>query len=382
LRKTWVLLSAVVMSFAFCSHALAQCESLTKWGIWEVRDNSVDETVAMSYINWLYQMQFESAASAHSATTSLSGMFEGVWADLNLKSDDRSWSEFRKELESLEKRQHYARKISSSHIKTASQQVLNTVRACLEREGVHAWIQTTNDVKKFYLRITYHPIGTPPLPVVDNFDVPDGVSCTPKLSKRRQIKPGTLNVLCTRSDVGQPVTVNLNTDPSIVGDYDLSLPAIKPVVIVPPPSPLPSKTRHTRLYKTLYTTKKVKLDSGMVIGEFDLPPCPASQVTTNPSYKWGEVTCQTQYIGDSVVESDSGSLIFVATVPATGVTTGAVHNNAPATPIGYLLAQPRSAADVPLYRGNILNCNAGMVVTADGYGGCSTTLIGYVMAPD
>lgn len=375
-------LSMVVLVTLSANSVLAQCADMMKWGIWEVRDNSSDSTVATSYINWLYHKQFSSEEEAHSATTSLSAGMEPIWLKLDQSRSDKSWKQFMDELQTYERRDFYSRALASSHITTASADLLRTVRECMNQHGVQAWIQSAKDPKVFWLRISFRPSGSQSA-WVDDFSKSAGVECSPLLKKGSKIKPGVLNVMCTRKTLGSPAALNLNTDPSIVGEYDLSLPA------VPPPCQGdecgPKKeialTSHTKLYTTRRTETFGEVE---VLGQkirYSRGVCPASLITSQPSFSYNGATCDLQYIGDTVVEPQT-VMIYTASVPVGSLTTNPNHNNAATTPSGYLLAAPRRAADVAVYSGTVAMCNGAMVGTSDSLMGCGTRLVGYVKSPD
>jgi hypothetical protein len=104
----------------------------------------------------------------------------------------------------------------------------NLLTSCVNRGGLHAFIEIGADNEHFYFGMVYHPIGIVTSSRVSSFVVsPSTVSCSPSISEGFIITPSTTRLLCTR-DAKVAVNLLLNADSDLRPDTPLSLPSVKP----------------------------------------------------------------------------------------------------------------------------------------------------------
>lgn len=153
-------LLSLLVTVLFGTNALAACESLFEYGIYDVEGNTSETERAASFREWICQREFPAKADAAKfvAITSLPADVLPVKYGLNNSEADfkESYGAFcaDRDMNSPLNRD------LSRNLQKINGKMLDRFNACVSKDGLHAWIKQTKEPGRFYLNFLHrNPSG-------------------------------------------------------------------------------------------------------------------------------------------------------------------------------------------------------------------------------
>lgn len=227
------VVSAIVLAIACTSPARGQdCDEVLHHGIYDFHHKAVDLNMTKSYMSWFCSEQFKNEKETNDFGASVGFPFKGIPVKLGFNSNSGNWSDWYSKtcdgFTSDESLQIKAR----DQLDTINSRVIDAWEKCIGTDGLHVWIERTDDLKVFHIGAKWTPPDPETHPTtVASLRTDKWVICRPnkKVIKHQFNGP----IRCDRTDVLQPATITVEAMPGpIVGGGVLSLagePAAGPV---------------------------------------------------------------------------------------------------------------------------------------------------------
>ena len=199
-------LISMLATFVICTNALAMCESLFEYGIYDVDGKTDDADRAASFREWICQRQFPGKADAAkfvAATGIPTEVLPEKFGPNDSETDFKdSYAAFcaDKDMNSPLNRD------LSRDLKKINEKMLGSFNACLARDGLHAWIRQTKEPGRFYLNFLYRKPDSRSKPAsiititrfnvaCDSLSLPFDLAATEKSFFCTRIDPTSLSTL-------------------------------------------------------------------------------------------------------------------------------------------------------------------------------------------
>lgn len=253
-------LSAVVFLSLSATFANAQdCSVYLSRGIYDWHSSSDALASSSSYSQWFCDQKFSRAQDADSFGATVGFPFKGLPVALGFDEASQSYSSWQSDFCSSTKTNQTLLSNVRDFLKTINQGIVNAVGECLKSDGLHVWLERTDDPKTFLFAGRYNsPIPRDfPSTKITQFDTGPNVKCT---EKPKTIGKSEWRTRCSRENEAAVVLV-VTTDPGpIVGGGTLFL------------SPLEKHCQKTYVDGLPYTTqddtrvtKKVRCPEGQTV---------------------------------------------------------------------------------------------------------------------
>lgn len=238
--------------------AFSDC-NISKYGLYDTRSEASDTERTQSFHTWFCQNNFESYGEAKKGGASI-----GV-GDLNIGYDEdrQNWKEFKSSYCNENTFNSTFRERTQEFVRTINPGVVETIRECLLREGLHARIELGSRPEVFRFFTIYRADSAKGFQTIKSF-FSDGAKCRQSDRPGDTLKPGDkidgagVELLCTRTPKGinEGVDVIFAASRKVLWDTPKSLARIVDPRSFspqqPPPNPCTSATQVvTALYKQL-----------------------------------------------------------------------------------------------------------------------------------
>lgn len=243
MRSNVIALLCIVLGYV--GPANAQCDALSKYGIYDISSNASMNTRAESFRNWFCQNQFQSEGDANEAGADFG---YGGFA-LGFDSEKQSWAEFQYQYCHDDfYSSSYASK-TKEFVKKINPQMVSALESCLKKPGLHAWIEQGPTMEMFSFRARFTPSTSfgVPNPVVEAFSVKNA-KCEGVIGVGRSIGADGDEISCSRLPSEKSGCVTSYDAASILFDADYAVDKDTPlflrsfcIPIPPPPLPIPVK---------------------------------------------------------------------------------------------------------------------------------------------
>ena len=220
--KWWLVLFIHV--FYTLNGYAEDCSLLLSKGIYDYRSSSEEQSSYRSFSQWFCDEKFSSMESANSFGATLAFPFNGVPVKLGFDSNSESWSSWYSNFCGSVNENLSSRQSIIEHTQTINPGIISAVNACIQAEGLHTWIERTNNEKEFIFAAKFvaTDLRHSPDTNIVNFNVGENVRCTDKPEK---IDNNVWRTRCTRID-DNPVSLFVNATNGPIRSGVLSLPSI------------------------------------------------------------------------------------------------------------------------------------------------------------
>jgi len=347
--KRYIIL--LLSSLIYSTVAAQECSELLNHGIYDIRSSASELKTASSFSSWFCDQKFSSSQQADTFGASLGFPFEGIPVKLGFNSSSQSWSEWYSSFCSRVQQDQSLQSKIREHIQTINPRVLDAFNTCIQEDGLHAWLERTDDPMTFkFVTRFISPNAENPVARIYAFDTGTNVVCN---DRPIIVSKPEWRTRCVRKNK-HSVTIVINANWEVHGGSNLTLPAYVP----PPPPPTVEK------FNTLFV--------GLT------PNCNAAIVTNHQNH----LNCTNVPIGYTIKSGPAArQLLYLGVTPnvnAGVITTKSIFRGGATQEWGYTIrGEFPLQGSVPLYV--VVGCgdNDGEVTTNPGHKNCSTTPIGF-----
>ncbi|WP_131822089.1 hypothetical protein [Salipiger thiooxidans] len=224
-----ILLPAVSSAQEICKH-------LVSGGVFNVTSYNLDTEDVDAFSNWLC----DTNASSSSGSSSGSGYINvplkvgqlGLGGGGSQMNSQQTFAQYC----STENRFTQSRTEAIAYLQKAAPEIIDGFNECLNRDGLHVWIEFTSDPEVFKIASKFKFAGLiQDLPKIMEVVLPKGVTCDPSLENFDFDDIGQNNTrrsVCKRTGK-EAVSIVFNAEADPLGGGDLSLPAIYSPPIAP-----------------------------------------------------------------------------------------------------------------------------------------------------
>ena len=145
----------MLATFVICTNALAMCESLFEYGIYDVDGKTDDADRTASFREWICQRQFPGKADAAKfvaatgiPTEVLPEKFGANDSETEFKASYAAFCADKDLTSSLNQE-------LTRNLKKINEKMLGSFKACVAGDGLHAWIRQTKEPGRFYLNFLH-----------------------------------------------------------------------------------------------------------------------------------------------------------------------------------------------------------------------------------
>ena len=141
------------------SHNIAeaqQCAEMLKYGIYDIRSLDINKQTAASFKQWFCGEQFSQQSSVRSFGANIGLPLDGVPVELGLDSEGKNYSDWRSSFcGGKETTNNFQFKLSEQ-ITKVSRVLLQEFNKCMESDGLHVWLELTEDPFRFIFAAKYN----------------------------------------------------------------------------------------------------------------------------------------------------------------------------------------------------------------------------------
>ena len=207
------------------------CELLTKGGIYDYTSTSYDSKQISSFVDWFRSHESTTYQQAKSEGIGINIPIDDVLVGADYGKSESGYSQFKKDVEKYHSAASSVSTKLTAVLRHINPLVITELSKCLSQNGLHAWLQMTENPTAFLLKVQYRSGGNPLLATVTQAPQYDNAMCR-GLTKGKTFGGNTQKFLCKRIDPSKPATVVLNADVEIIGG-DLALNGIPKIPKLP-----------------------------------------------------------------------------------------------------------------------------------------------------
>jgi hypothetical protein len=214
----WLCATGVVSVLAVPSVASAQCQELTKDGVFESATTSSATSNLNEFMNWVRDHR-----SSTTSSTVGGGISIPVVGSLNGSSEQ--YAQLESDYAAMNSGSSDARARLETHYRTVSSALAQRFTECLAIKGLHVWLETTGDSYVFKVAAVFNSPGRRQRNTeINEIDlVPNSMSCSGAIGPGTVVDGSTKRMRCTRnSRLAVAITINADSDPIGGGALNLA----------------------------------------------------------------------------------------------------------------------------------------------------------------
>jgi hypothetical protein len=148
----------IIMSACLPALASAQCDQLTRDGLFDYRSTDSEESKIQAFINWARDRRSSSSGSGTSVGASY-GRASATYGQQNAQQAAQ-------DIENYNKADTAMRSRVLSYAKTANEALAKAFNDCVQSGGLHVWLEQTDNPKVFRLAARFNNPGKNPPPTL------------------------------------------------------------------------------------------------------------------------------------------------------------------------------------------------------------------------
>ena len=216
---------AVALATLLGDSAMAQCESLTRNGLFDFQSLTSDDQRTESFVNWARDKRGGSAAN--NAGGNLSGSLLDILS-VDLGGNSSKTEQFWQDIETYSSGNTEQRNRLLKYAKTANASLIDGFNKCINTKGLHVWIEMTSRPDTFRVAANFNSPGVPVSAQIENVTLSPpspAVSCNSVIRKGTKVTGSTKRLTCKRLSC-ESVVVSVNADVDPIGGGSLNVPRI------------------------------------------------------------------------------------------------------------------------------------------------------------
>lgn len=192
------------------------CSAILTRGIYDISRQRTDVERAESFVNWFNENTFHSYEFAKNTGLGVNVSLDKLLLGLDFTNDRSGYEEFRKTLANYDASSETFRGRFVSEVQNINPGVVDAWKACTTRDGMHLWLEYTDDPRSVVVYGRYVDDGSNAKPKLDDFTLENistpGGPFSNREGKRAKLtfRGSTVSQTLTIADPRQRASLNIN----------------------------------------------------------------------------------------------------------------------------------------------------------------------------